>query len=134
LLTRRGGSKKAAASTSREMCHGASAEPRFQAMARANVYLSGLIAALRAYQPDVIDLYEEPFSWSRCKTLILRQLLAPSAALVCYSAVNVHRQWRWPYRWIERMVLTEADGAHVPHKDVVSILAPRASLARSPCR
>ncbi len=87
-----------------------------------HVYLTGLIEALRAAQPDVIDLYEEPFSLVSLQTLLLRNLLAPSAALVFYSAVNVHRQWHWPYRWIERMVLKHADGAHVPNQDVAPIL------------
>ena len=87
-----------------------------------HLYLTGLVAALRAAQPDVIDLYEEPFSLVALQTLVLRNLLAPGAALVFYSAVNVHRQWRWPYRWIEQMVLKHADGAHVPNHDVVPIL------------
>jgi glycosyltransferase involved in cell wall biosynthesis len=87
-----------------------------------HVYLTGLIEALRAEKPDVIDLYEEPFSLVALQTLMLRKLLAPNAAIVFYSAVNVHRQWRWPYRWIERMVLRHADGAHVPNQDVAPIL------------
>jgi glycosyltransferase involved in cell wall biosynthesis len=87
-----------------------------------HLYLTGLVAALRSVQPDVIDLYEEPFSLVALQTLVLRNLLASSAALVFYSAVNVHRQWRWPYRWIEQMVLKHADGAHVPNQDVAPIL------------
>src|SRR5229473_3953095 len=87
-----------------------------------HVYLSGLIEALRASKPDLIDLYEEPFSLVALQTLVLRNLLAPNAALVFYSAVNVHRQWRWPYRWIEHMMLKHADGAHMPNHDVMPIL------------
>ena len=97
-----------------------------------HIYLTGLIEALRASQPDVIDLYEEPFSLVALQTLVLRKLLAPSAALVFYSAVNVHRHWRWPYRWIERMVLTHADGAHVPAQDVVPILRAKGFLGQKP--
>jgi glycosyltransferase involved in cell wall biosynthesis len=86
------------------------------------IYLTGLIPALRQEQPDVIDLYEEPFSLVALQTLLLRRLLAPRAAIVFYSAVNVHRHWRWPYRWIERLMLQHADGAHAPNQDVVPIL------------
>jgi glycosyltransferase involved in cell wall biosynthesis len=86
------------------------------------VYLSGLIEAIRATRPDVIDLFEEPFSFVALETLLARDLFAPSAALVFYSAVNVHRQWRWPYRAIERMILGRADGAHAPNQDVPAIL------------
>src|SRR5439155_829872 len=77
-------------------------------------------------------LYEEPFSLVALQTLFLRNLLAPSAALVFYSAVNTHRQWRWPYRWIERMVLKYADGAHVPNQDVAPILRAKGFASHKP--
>jgi len=85
-------------------------------------YLSGLFAAVRETRPDVIDVYEEPFSVVALQTLLARDLLAPQAALVVYSAVNVMRKWRWPYRAIERHVLRHADGAHAPNQDVPRIL------------
>src|SRR3712207_5139870 len=66
-----------------------------------HVYLTGLVDLLRRTRPDVIDLYEEPFSLVALETLVLREILAPQAALVFYSAVNVDREWRWPYRAIE---------------------------------
>jgi glycosyltransferase involved in cell wall biosynthesis len=86
------------------------------------LYTTGVLEALRAFRPDVIDLFEEPFSLVALQTLLARNLLAPRAALVFYSAVNVHREWRWPYRAIERLVLREADGAHAPNEDVPSVL------------
>src|SRR5919199_1394770 len=49
-------------------------------------------------------------------------LLAPRAALVFYSAVNVNREWRWPYRLVERLLLAGADGAHAPDHEVPPIL------------
>ena len=89
------------------------------------VYLSGLVNAIRAARPDVIDLFEEPFSLVALQTLLLRDLLVPRAALVFYSAVNVVREWRGPYRAIERLVLSRADGAHAPNADVPRILASK---------
>jgi glycosyltransferase involved in cell wall biosynthesis len=89
-----------------------------------HVYLTGLIHAVRK-RPDVIDLYEEPFSLVALQTLLLRDRLAPDAALVFYSAVNVERRWRWPYRAIERLVLRRADAAHAPNADVPRILKAR---------
>lgn len=86
------------------------------------LYVSGLVEAIRATRPDVLDLFEEPFSMVALQTLLLRDLLAPQAALVFYSAVNVHRQWRWPYRAIERTLLRRADGAHAPNRDVPDVL------------
>lgn len=96
-----------------------------------HVYLTGLFDSVRAYAPDVIDLYEEPFSMVALQTLVARNLFAPQAALVLYSAVNVERSWRLPYRFIERIVLRSADGAHGPNADVPPILRRRG--LRSPC-
>ena len=90
-----------------------------------HVYLSGLFESVRKCTPDVIDLCEEPFSLVALQTLVARNLLAPHAALVVYSAVNVERAWRWPYRLIERVVLRNADGAHAPNSDVPPILHRR---------
>ena len=90
-----------------------------------HLYLRGLFEAVRECTPDVIDLFEEPFSLVALQTLLARNLLAPNAALVVYSAVNVDRAWRWPYRAIERMVLRAADGAHAPNSDVPPILLRR---------
>jgi len=90
-----------------------------------HAYLSGLVRALREVKPDVIDLHEEPFSVVALQTLLLRDWLAPNAAFIFYSAVNVQRQWRWPYRAIERMVLRRADGAHAPSAEVPPILRER---------
>ncbi len=89
-----------------------------------HVYLTGLVDAMRA-RPDVIDLFEEPFSLVALQTLVAREVLAPHAALVLYSAVNVARTWRPPYRWVERLVLRRADGAHAPNADVPPILRAR---------
>lgn len=94
------------------------------------LYLTGLIESLRRTQPDVIDLFEEPFSLVALQTLLLRDLLAPRAALVFYSAVNVQREWHWPYRAIERLILRRADGAHAPNQDVPRILRTRGFVGK----
>ena len=51
-------------------------------------YVDKLFALLRRFQPDVIDLHEEPFSLVALETLLGRELLAPHAAFVFYSAVT----------------------------------------------
>jgi glycosyltransferase involved in cell wall biosynthesis len=96
-----------------------------------HVYLSGLFESVRQLRPDVIDLFEEPFSLVALQTLFARDLLAPHAALVFYSAVNVDRRWRQPYRTIEHVVLRRADGAHAPSVDVPPILR-RKGMAGAP--
>src|SRR5438552_4078689 len=95
-----------------------------------HVYLTGLLEAIRESKPDVIDLFEEPFSLVALQTLLVRDVFAPSAAVVFYSAVNVPRQWRWPYRSIERFTLRRADGAHAPNQDVPAILRSKGFATR----
>ncbi|MGI9146227.1 MAG: glycosyltransferase family 4 protein [Chloroflexota bacterium] len=96
------------------------------------LFVTGLIEALRSTQPDVIDLFEEPFSLVALQTLLLRGVLVPSAAVVFYSAVNVQREWRWPYRAIERLTFRHADGAHAPNQDVPPILRAKGFLNHKP--
>jgi glycosyltransferase involved in cell wall biosynthesis len=93
-------------------------------------YVDKLFALLRQFRPDVIDLHEEPFSFVALQTLLGRDLLAPRAAFVFYSAVNVHVRWRLPYRLVENVVLARADGAYAPNSDVPAVL--RAKGLRAP--
>lgn len=95
-----------------------------------HLYMERLFHVLRRFRPDVIDLYEEPFTFVAQQALLGRRAFAPRAALLFYSAVNVNRTWRRPYRWIERAMLASADGAYVPNADVPSIL--RAKGMRAP--
>jgi glycosyltransferase involved in cell wall biosynthesis len=99
-----------------------------------HVYVTGLIESLRQTRPDVIDLFEEPFSLVALQTLWVRDLLAPDAALIFYSAVNVDRRWRLPYRAIERLVLRRADGAHTPNRDAAGILRAKGMPNNRPVR
>jgi glycosyltransferase involved in cell wall biosynthesis len=96
-----------------------------------HIYVSALWGLIRSIQPDVIDLVEEPFTFVALQALVGRELFARGAALVVYSAVNVHREWRFPYRAIERVVLRRVDGAHAPSSEVAPILRAK-GLARQP--
>jgi glycosyltransferase involved in cell wall biosynthesis len=89
------------------------------------LYRDQLFGLVRRLQPDVLDVHEEPFSFAAAQTLLARRLLAPTAALVFYSAVNVPRRWRAPYRLTERLVVRAADGAYTPNSDVPKILASK---------
>lgn len=95
-----------------------------------HLYLTGLLSAVRSLQPDVIDLHEEPFSLVALQVLLARNLLAPRAALVFCSYVNVHRRWRQPYQSVEDLLLRSADAAYAPNTDVPPIL--RAKGLRAP--
>jgi glycosyltransferase involved in cell wall biosynthesis len=59
------------------------------------------------------------------QALAAGEVLAPQAGVVFYSAVNVERRWRLPYRLAERFVLARADGAYVPSSEVPAVLRAR---------
>src|SRR5438874_1692746 len=86
------------------------------------VYTSASVRSISTWRPDVIDLFEEPFSLVALQTLLLREVFAPRAALVFYSAVNVDRRWRWPYRAVDQLPVRHADAAPAPNADVPRIL------------
>ena len=96
------------------------------------LFATGLVEAIRATRPHVIDLFEEPFSLVALQTLAMRGLLAPQAAIVFYSAVNVTRRWRWPYQAIEQLSLRRADGAHMPNADAARILRDKGLALNRP--
>lgn len=93
------------------------------------IYTSQLATILRDWQPHVIDAYEEPFSFAAFQLALLRRAFVRRAALVVYSAVNVDRRWRWPYRATERLVLKVADGASVPSSEVGPVLRRKGLMA-----
>src|SRR5258707_4772184 len=93
-----------------------------------HLYVSGLLQAIRASKPDVIDLFEEPFSLVALETLLMRDVVAPSSAVVFYSAVNVHRGGRWPYPSIERFTFRRGAGADTPHQDRSGLMCVKGGL------
>lgn len=97
-----------------------------------HLYLDGLPEMVRAFRPHVIDLHEEPFSFVALQTLLARRLLAPRAALVFCSYVNVPVRWNLPYHLVERACLALADAAYAPNQDVPGVL--KAKGMRGPVR
>ncbi|MGC9327466.1 MAG: glycosyltransferase, partial [Candidatus Hinthialibacter sp.] len=61
-------------------------------------YGAGLIRALAASQPDVIQLLEEPWSISALQTVIAAAVYAPTARLLFYTWENIYRPWTYPSR------------------------------------
>src|SRR5437588_159111 len=60
-------------------------------------YRQGLGRAVRETQPDIIDLYEEPFSLAAAQMLMLRALWARRVPLVFFSAQNIYKHYPPPF-------------------------------------
>jgi glycosyltransferase involved in cell wall biosynthesis len=92
------------------------------------MFTTGLVGAFRAANPDVLHLWEEPFSVMALQALLLRRLLAPRAAAVFFSSDNLTRQGRYPYRpsWfysrVERFAYRECEAGSAVSEEVEEVL------------
>ncbi len=62
-------------------------------------FRSGLAAALQSSSPDILHLWEEPFSLIALQALLAAKRYAPGASALYYSADNVSARFRYPYRF-----------------------------------
>jgi len=63
-----------------------------------------LIRIMRDFRPDVIDIHEEPYSISGFEIVALAKKYAPQAAMLFYTAQNLHKNYPPPFKWTERYV------------------------------
>jgi glycosyltransferase involved in cell wall biosynthesis len=99
-------------------------------------FISGLAGAMRRARPDILHLWEEPFSFIALQALLLRRGLAPRAKALFFSSDNLARDFRYPYRpaavyaAIERWVHRECEVGTAVSGEVVDVL--RAKGYRGP--
>ena len=72
-------------------------------------FYPGLPRLLRELQPDVIDLWEEPWSLVSAQTCWLRDRICPDARIVSETEQNVDKQLVPPFESYRSYVLSRAD-------------------------
>ena len=72
-------------------------------------FYPGLPRLLRELQPDVIDLWEEPWSLVSAQTCWLRDRICPGARIVSETEQNVNKQLVPPFENYRSYVLSRAD-------------------------
>jgi len=72
-------------------------------------FYPGLARALREWPPDIIDLWEEPWSAVSSQACFLRDRLCPGAALVSETEQNIEKTLPPPFEWFRTSVLQQAD-------------------------
>lgn len=91
-------------------------------------FISGMGRAFREARPDLLHLWEEPFSLISLEALLLARRQAPRARVIFSSSDDLSRGFRYPYRpsplyaRIERFTLRRADGATVMNEAVRALL------------
>lgn len=92
----------------------------------------GLGRVMREFQPDVIDLWEEPWSLVSAHACWLRGRYAPRARIVMESEQNLLKDFPPPFRWLEKYTIRHADFAVGRSREVIEIL--RAKHFQGPAR
>jgi glycosyltransferase involved in cell wall biosynthesis len=99
-------------------------------------FVGGLAGAIRRSRPDILHLWEEPYSFIALEALLLRRSLAPRARALFFSSDNLTRDGRYAYRpsplyaAIERWVHGECEVGTAVSDEVVDVL--RAKGYRKP--
>ncbi|MGE0027961.1 MAG: glycosyltransferase [Thermoleophilia bacterium] len=90
----------------------------------------GLGRLLRRFRPDVVDLWEEPYSAVSSQVVLLRRAFARQAALVANPSQQVLKQQPPPFRWGESLVIR--DSAYLVGRSQESVDVFRAKGYRGP--
>lgn len=69
----------------------------------------GLGKLIRSFEPDVIHLWEEPWAVVSVQAALLRDRIAPQAALILETEQNILRKLPLPFERIRRYTLQQAD-------------------------
>jgi glycosyltransferase involved in cell wall biosynthesis len=99
-------------------------------------FVGGLARAIRKMRPDILHLWEEPYSFIALEALLLRRSLAPRAQALFFSSDNLtrdghyHNRPSFLYAAIERWVHGECEVGTAVSDEVVDVL--RAKGYRKP--
>jgi len=80
-----------------------------------------LFAILSHVRPDLIDLYEEPYTLIAAAIAWWRNQFSPGCRLVFTACQNIAKRYPPPFLWMERYVLRSADAAMALNRDAVKV-------------
>jgi len=70
-----------------------------------------LAGILRDFQPDIIDLWEEPWALVSAHACWLRNRILPNARILMETEQNISKAWPPPFRWLESYTIRNASFA-----------------------
>lgn len=80
-----------------------------------------LAKVVRAFKPDVIDVWEEPWGLVSLQAARARRRWAPRAKLVLETEQNLNKQLPMPFEWIRRKSLGQADWLVARNAEAVGV-------------
>lgn len=83
--------------------------PMVRGQRHAYVFPRGLAPLMRRFRPDVVDLWEEPYSAVSTQVALTRRAVARRAALVANPSQQAVKRQPPPFCWGERLVVRDTD-------------------------
>jgi glycosyltransferase involved in cell wall biosynthesis len=77
---------------------------------------------LRRLEPDIIELWEEPFSAVTAHTTFWAKRIIPKSKLIFFSAHNVRKNYPFPFSTFEKYTYKNADYAFLMSDEVAGVL------------
>ena len=94
-------------------------------------FYPGLGALISEFKPDVIDLWEEPWSLVSLRTLKLREQLCPNVPVVSETEQNIDKTLPPPFEPIRSRVLKKADFVVGRNEESLKIVARKGFRGQS---
>ncbi len=85
----------------------------------------GMKKLIREINPDIIELWEEPFSAVTAQAIHAARKINPDIKIIFFSAQNIRKKYPPPFSWFERYTHRHADFAFVMNRDAQEILQER---------
>ena len=82
----------------------------------------GLRQMIREFQPDIIDLWEEPWGMVSAHACLLRNHLLPAAKIISETEQNICKRLPFPFEWFRAYTLRNADAAVARSREALSVL------------
>ena len=77
---------------------------------------------IKRLEPDIIELWEEPFSAVTAHTIFFTNKIVPKAKIIFFSAQNVLKKYPVPFSTFEKYTYKNAHYAFLMNYDVIRIL------------
>jgi len=82
----------------------------------------GVRRLLKSLEPDIVELWEEPFSAVTAHTIFWVRRIVPKAKLIFFSAQNVFKRYPFPFSAFEKYTYKNAAHAFLMNEEVSDIL------------
>ena len=86
-----------------------------------HIYI-GIKEILRNLKPDIIELWEEPFSAVTAHTIFWAKRIIPKAKVIFFSAQNVFKGYPFPFSAFEKYTYKNAQHAFLMSEEVIDVI------------